>query len=88
MSVGFPPLAAIVAFNQGLRMNQKEALIHDKLKNIKDSVEIPESDYIKVYGNNESRKIGGKVYDRPNIHADQYNLGLTKDGDIYTFWVK
>lgn len=63
----------------------KESLIHSKLKSCEVSVKIPESDYIKVYGNNESRKIGGKVYSRPQIHADQYGLKLTKENDVYTF---
>ena len=51
------------------------------------SINIPESEFIEVYGNNRKQMIGGQEMDRAAILAKTYNLSVEFTNSIYTFTV-
>ena len=51
----------------------------------KDSTVLTVSDFISVYGDNQTRMIGDNESCRADVLATAYNLNLVKDTDNYTF---
>jgi len=66
----------------------KESL-HLKLAQVsiqaEESTVITEEDFIEVYGNNESRKIGKTETSRPELLANIYHLNVIHENQSYTF---
>ena len=63
--------------------------LHTQLEQVKskakDSTILTVSDFISVYGDNQTRMIGQIETDRADVLATAYNLELVKDTDNYTF---
>jgi hypothetical protein len=59
--------------------------LHNKLKNVKDTVTITVDEFISVYGNDNTRKQRGVTLSRADILAKVYNLSVEKQDNNYVF---
>jgi len=63
--------------------------IHSQLARVNiettDQAVLTDQDFIDVYGNDETRKIGLKQVSRASLLAKIYNLNVTKEQSSYIF---